>query len=84
MNERKIVLGKEYTDEITGFTGTAIGITRWLTGCTTVALQPKASRNGSLPAEQWFDVTRLEGVRVEQDPGGPHDAPPDPGRQAGG
>lgn len=72
-----IVLGKEYRDAITGHEGIATGLTHWLTGCDTVALQGRIGADGKVPDPEWFDTTRLENVVCDNVLGGPHDAPRD-------
>ena len=55
-----IVLGKEYTDSITGFKGVAMARTEFLTGCVQVLLQPKALKSGAIQAAEWFDEQRID------------------------
>lgn len=57
---KKIVLGAIYRDKVTGFEGTAVAETRYITGCNRVMLEPKAKEDGSLAGEGWFDLNRLE------------------------
>lgn len=54
-------LGFTFKDAITGFTGVATGFIDFISGCSQVALQPKAT-DGKMQDSQWFDVTRLEHV----------------------
>lgn len=57
-------LGGVMRDRITGFRGTVIGRTEWLTGCATVALQPRVDKDGKVPDPEWFDENRLETVEL--------------------
>jgi len=55
-----IVLGLEYRDTVSGFTGIAIGKTIWLNGCMRVGLAPKTKKDGTLHETQWFDAPQIE------------------------
>ena len=82
----KIILGSRYRDRVTGLEGIAIGTTKWLTGCDTVGLMPKA-QDGKAPDAYWIDITRAEPigdpvpgletktVQTAQEPGGPQPTP---------
>jgi hypothetical protein len=70
-----IVLGKEYTDSITGFKGVAMARTEFLTGCVHVLLQPKALKNGAIQAAEWFDEQRVD-PKSKVKTGGPGEHPP--------
>lgn len=60
MSETPIVLGQEYRDRITGFSGTAIAHTRHLVGrCDQALLAPRGYHN-RLPRPEWIDAARLE------------------------
>ena len=50
-----IILGKEYEDKITGFSGIATGKAQYLTGCDQVCLKPKVDKDGKMQDAQWFD-----------------------------
>lgn len=67
-----IELGMKYRDRISGFTGTATGYVRYITGCNQVLLGPKAKDDGTLSPSEWFDEQRLvqvEGERIVLDNG---------------
>ena len=57
--EKKIELGQECVDLVTGFKGTATSIVRYLHGCDRVALQPKVDKKGKAVANETFDETQL-------------------------
>lgn len=63
-----IEFGRVYRDSITGFQGKAIGLTRWITGCDQIGLQPGVTRDEhgkQTPGEvKWFDDGRL--ILVEE------------------
>lgn len=75
--EPVIELGKKYRDDIHGFEGVATVHSRHLTGCDRVLLEAMDDKNEL--KEYWFDVTRLESVKIpasETLPGGPQKTPP--------
>ncbi len=80
---KKIELGTQVQDRITGFRGTIVGRTEWETGCTTYCVQSKCDKDGKLPDAEWIDEIRLEVVEspdlavVPKEEGGPT---PRPGR----
>lgn len=81
----KDYLGKTFKDRVTGFEGVATGVHHWLTGCSTVSIQPPIDKNGKVPESQGFDFTRLDQVEqpeVKVDTskvrGGPQDCPAHP------
>ncbi len=51
------MMGRQYQDQITGFTGVCIAVVEWMYGCTQVVLQPKAT-NPSLKAHSEFFFPR--------------------------
>lgn len=55
------ILGKTFTDKITGFTGVCTGRVEYLTGCHQLLLSPKAD-GGKPPEACWFDEQRCEHV----------------------
>lgn len=70
-----IKLGQKYRDLITGFEGTASAIAHYLNGCDRVLLEAIMGDN---LREYWFDITRLEAVKLikkEKKPGGPQSVP---------
>jgi hypothetical protein len=69
LNGAKFTLGQKYRDTVLGVEGVAVASATYLTGCDQIQLAARDA-NG-MPYSQWFDVTRIEGVRVEERPGGP-------------
>ena len=55
-----IQLGSEVRDRVSGFAGVAIGRTEWLTGCTTIVVQPKVGEDGKLPDTHAIDEPNLD------------------------
>jgi hypothetical protein len=58
-----IELGEKYRDSITGFEGTATGLTVYLYGCRRVMLE--GGKDGE-PKTEWFDEQRLVRVTTDQ------------------
>ena len=82
-NKMKIKLGQKYRDKVSGFEGIAVGKSDWMTGCTTVGLQPGMDKDGKLPDLTWLDENRLElvkekaaKIKTDRKRGGPQDNPP--------
>jgi hypothetical protein len=57
-----IELGRECTDQITGFRGVANGRCEYLSGCTQILLVPCVDKDGKLPESHWLDEQRLKYV----------------------
>ena len=55
MTTQKIQLGDVARDTITGFKGTVIARTQWLTGCERLTLQPLVDKEGKVPDCVSFD-----------------------------
>jgi hypothetical protein len=53
--EKKIKLGDTAKDLVTGYTGTVVGITEFLTGCRRITLQPPLDKNGDIKGTETFD-----------------------------
>jgi hypothetical protein len=58
-----ITLGDRVRDTVSGFVGTAIARTSWLTGCDSITVAPDVDKDGKLPDSQGFDEMRLEVVK---------------------
>lgn len=58
----KINLGDKVKDTVTGFKGTAVGITKWITGCDTVHIQPSVDKDGKVPKSHTVDIVSVEVV----------------------
>ncbi len=80
-----IKLGTTYHDKITGYIGTAVGITKYLTGCVQVLLEGKYIESKNEIASFWFDESRLKAVLQKKaikvkvnkkKPAGPQKTPP--------
>lgn len=71
-----IPLGEDRVDQVTGFKGKVIGVTRWLTGCDQYGLQPPVGEDGKIPDVKWFDEQRLGATAVAN--GGSEDDCPQP------
>jgi len=54
------MLGRTYTDVITGVTGIVDNLCFDLYGCVQASLREKKKKDGTLPEARWFDVTRLK------------------------
>ncbi len=55
-----IILGATYTDQITGYSGVAVGHVEYLTDCHQTLLQARAPDSHTRPQAEWFDDQRLE------------------------
>lgn len=63
------MLGYEYTDRVTGFTGVADSVCFDLYGCVQVSLMPPALtgvKGSDQPNGRWFDTTRLQRTERER------------------
>jgi hypothetical protein len=69
LNGTEFTLGKKYRDTVLGTEGVAVASATHLTGCDQIQLAARDA-NG-MPYSVWIDVTRIEGVTVEERPGGP-------------
>lgn len=59
-----IELGFTYRGRITGFTGIAVGVVEYISGCNQALLAPKCGDDGALRESQWFDLQRLQEVKT--------------------
>jgi len=73
LKETDIVLGQKYKDTIHGFEGIAMALCHYLTGCSQVQLE--LLKDETEIHSMWFDITRIEGVEIDEVPGGPQDHP---------
>lgn len=73
----KIQLGDLVKCKITGFKGTAVARTQWISGCDRINVQPRVDKDGKVPDPQSFDETMLVVVKAlrsreyDHDTGGP-------------
>lgn len=56
----EIIFGRKYRDKISGYTGRAVSVAEYMTGCNRVGLQQEVGKDGKIPDEVYFDDTRLE------------------------
>ncbi len=56
---KRIELGDEVKDSISGFIGIASAVHVYLDGCVRISVQPKVRKDGKLPENQAFDEPRL-------------------------
>ena len=69
LNGTQFTLGQKYRDAVLGIEGIALAGASYITGCD--QLQLGATDANGMPFTHWVDVTRIEGVTVEELPGGP-------------
>lgn len=61
MDFDKVVLGRKYTDKVTGFTGTATGKAEYLYDKPVIQVE---SLVDGVPESRWFNVERIEPERL--------------------
>lgn len=69
---KSIELGRNYEDVVTGFSGMAIGVVHYITGCSQTLIQPRVDGDGKVPESLWLDAQRLNvqtGFAVKLDNG---------------
>lgn len=54
-----IKLGQKATDSLTGLTGTVIARCEYLSGKSSVCIQPKMNNDGTFQEERWIDEHRI-------------------------
>jgi hypothetical protein len=59
------ILGKQVKDKITGFKGVAVSVSFDLYGCIQVVVAPAVGQDGKIPDSAWFDIHRLEILRLK-------------------
>jgi hypothetical protein len=57
---KRVELGSEVKDKVTGFRGIAIGRSEFLNGCARIGVQAKVGKDGSVKDAVWFDEPQLE------------------------
>ncbi len=55
----EIQLGMEVKDLVSGFVGIVTAKTQYLNGCVRFTVEPKAQKDGTVPASLWFDEQQL-------------------------
>jgi hypothetical protein len=82
---KRVELGDEVRDTISGFTGVCSGMFRYINGCTRCMVEPRKLHDGKVIEAMTFDVSQLTVVKkavvpvfagAEQGPGGPRLNPP--------
>lgn len=75
----KIELGDTVRHRISGFTGTAIGRTIWISGCDRITVQPKVDKQGKMQENSSFDEPEMDIIKKAKrkvpsprKTGGPH------------
>lgn len=63
---RKIKLGDEIEDIVTGFKGIAIAKTSWLYGCDRITIQPKVDKEGKNQDNETFDEESVRLIKKEK------------------
>ncbi len=56
---KKVELGDEVKDSVSGFKGIAVSTHVYLHGCTRISVQPKVDKTGKHPETQAFDEPQL-------------------------
>ena len=52
-------IGLTGTDNITGFTGVAVGYCTYISGCNQILLSPKVGKDGTYKEGMWIDEQRI-------------------------
>ena len=79
MSKAEVKLRDIVRDQITGFEGMVVAVTKWINGCTRVIVQPQGLTSEGKPKENHvFDVEQLDIIEVSKAPqdkpkGGPRD-----------
>ena len=66
--KKKITLGDEVKDSVTGFKGVAVCRHSYLNGCDRISVQPKAIKGIELPEELSFDEPQLVITKAKKVP----------------
>jgi len=57
-----VKLGSRVKDIITGFTGIAVGYSKWMYGCNRIVVESESLKDGKPLGNEWFDEQRVETV----------------------
>lgn len=68
VNEFRVDLGTEVTDQITGFKGMVTARCQYITGCNQYLVQPKVKKAGDFVESQWFDEDRVMSPTLTPEP----------------
>lgn len=77
MKAQIVQLGDRVKDKVTGLVGIVKALTTWLSGCDTAYIQPKRSKDGTVPDPVSVDIVMLTVVKkgvvkpVSKHTGGP-------------
>ena len=63
--KKKLKLGDEVRDTVTGFTGIAVCRHSYLQGCDRLTVQPPIDKDRKMPESESFDEPQLEVVKPE-------------------
>ena len=63
---KRLKLGDEVRDTVTGFRGIAIAKTEYLHGCARIAVQPRVDKDGKVPDSCTFDEPQLELIEKQR------------------
>lgn len=67
-----IELGDEVQDTITGFKGTVVAITKWISGCDRINVQPRVGKDGKIPDSCAFDEPQVKVLKKKKAKEGSH------------
>ena len=59
-----IKFGSKVKEKITGLVGIVTAYATYITGCDQYLVQPQSAEKDTKPAAHWFDVERLEVLKV--------------------
>jgi hypothetical protein len=60
---KKISLGSNVEDPITGFKGVAIARAEYMYGCGKILVQPEGLNEGKIISSEWIDEPRLDVIK---------------------
>ncbi len=60
MMNKKVKLGDECKDKVSGFQGIAVAKHSYLNGCDRISIQPPVDKDGKLPDTASFDEPQIE------------------------
>ena len=63
---KRVKLGDEVKDKVTGFQGVAIALHDYLNGCRRISIQPPVDKDGKLPVTESFDEPQIEVIAKEK------------------
>lgn len=56
---KEVGLGDKVKDNVTGFSGIVVAITKWLHGCDRIVVQPAVGKDGKVPDSASFDIPQI-------------------------